>query len=138
MISSSSRSRSSWLSVAVMRRGWLLRGFSLLFVSEARPPFLRVLRAVEHGIDDDAVVRRLIENLIGKPANRRVAELIPGDRESLRMALDREQARLDAAKKILTEAGFAALIPVVGFRNIVVGLRRVDEALNHAASAPAA
>ena len=107
-------------------------------VAKARPPLLRVLGAVEDGIDDDGVSRRFVENLVWKPTKEGTSELVHGDWKKVRMPLDGEDTRLGASEEVLAKPRLAALIPIVGLRNIVVSLLGVADALNHAAPEPAA
>jgi hypothetical protein len=65
-------------------------------------------------------------------------ELIDGDRIHLGMALNAVNASFNQAKKVFTQARLLALIPIVGRCYIIVGLRCENNALNHAASVPAA
>jgi hypothetical protein len=52
------------------------------------------------------------------------------------MTLNRENAGLDAAQKLLAESRLAFLVPAVGLLNIILGFRRIDYLINHSAPVP--
>src|SRR6185436_1272629 len=93
---------------------------------------------MKHRVDSNAIDSQLVENLKWKAANRRSPKLIDGGRIHLGIALNASDASLNRAKKVFSQARLLALIPIVGPCYIIVGLRCENNALNHAASVPAA
>jgi hypothetical protein len=112
--------------------------FSVPTVAEPRPPLLRVLGAVENGVNNDGIGGRFVENLVRKAPHKRTAKLLYSGRIEMRVPLDGQDTRLDTPKKLFAESWLTALISVVGVCNIVVGLLGENDAFNHAAHAPSA
>ncbi len=73
---------------------------------EALAPFLRVLGAMEDGVDSDLIVKRLVENFEWESTDGRSPKFIKGDRIHLWLALNAEGARLDAAEEVFAQARF--------------------------------
>ena len=92
---------------------------------------------MKDGIDDDGIVRHLVENLEGKTPNERSAKLVHSGRIKLWVSLDGKHARLHTSQEVFAQSRLVAFIPVVGIYNVILRLWRVDDLLNHAATVPA-
>ena len=91
---------------------------------------------MKNGIDGDAILARLVENLEWETPDKSPSKLIHGSGEKMWMTLNRENAGLDAAQKLLAESRLAFLVPAVGLLNIILGFRRIDYLINHSAPVP--
>jgi hypothetical protein len=89
-------------------------------------------------INSDPVHGRLIENLERESPDKRSAELVHCNWIELGMPLYAEHARLHATQEILAQPRFASLVPTVSVCDVLLGLRCVNDAINHVALAPAA
>ena len=69
---------------------------------------------MKHRVDSNAIDSQLVENLKWKAANRRTPKLINGAGIHLGMALNASNASFNRAKKVFSQAGLSALIPIVG------------------------
>ena len=84
----------------------------------------------------ELIASRFVENFEWKSTDWSSPKLVNCNAIHLWLALNAENRRFDATKKILSEARLARLIPAIGFRDIVLRFRRENNALNHSRSAP--
>jgi hypothetical protein len=92
---------------------------------------------MENRIYDDGIIRSLIEDFERKSTDRDVPKLIHGDWKRFRVTLDDYKTGLNASKKILPETRLTRFIPIIRFGDIVIGLGRVNNPINHVAPEPA-
>jgi len=88
-------------------------------------------------VNGDVIPRGLIEYLEWKSPDKRSPELVHRDRIEMGMSLDGKHACLYATQEILAQPWLAGLVPTVGLSDVLLGIGRVNDALNHVALAPA-
>jgi hypothetical protein len=91
-------------------------------IHQAYLPLVRILRAVEDGMDNDPLGFDLIEDRVGKSADEGTTVIEKDNRIHGRMSLNGQHRSFDATQKLQPQSWTLLIVPSNGAGDILPGL----------------